>query len=64
MCITTLLNANNNVTPFISGGGGGGGGVRFSSLMAATAAPSTQTVLFTALAGLALVAVVFYGARR
>lgn len=63
MCITTLLNANNNVTPFISGGGGGGG-VRFSSLMAATAAPSTQTVLFTALAGLALVAVVFYGARR
>ncbi|MED6111779.1 Rab GTPase-activating protein 22 [Stylosanthes scabra] len=65
MISSSYLNSNND-SPFISGGGGGGGGGsgRLSLIMAAVAAPSTPAVVFTALAGLALVAVIFYGASR
>ncbi|XP_027333435.1 GTPase-activating protein gyp7-like isoform X2 [Abrus precatorius] len=50
---------SNNDTLFISGAGG----ARFSA-MAAAASASTPAVLFTALAGLAIVAVIFYGVSR
>ncbi|XP_057728401.1 rab GTPase-activating protein 22-like isoform X1 [Arachis stenosperma] len=66
MISSSYLNSNND-SPFISGGSGGGGGSgrgRLSLIMAAVAAPSTPAVVFTALAGLALVAVIFYGASR
>ncbi|KAE9608836.1 hypothetical protein Lalb_Chr08g0239901 [Lupinus albus] len=60
---STQLNNNNNNddTPFLSGGGG----VRatFSSLMAATAIRSSPVVMYTAVAGIAGIAVIFfYGA--
>ncbi|KAK7317098.1 hypothetical protein RJT34_01043 [Clitoria ternatea] len=58
MVTSTHLHTNNNDTPFISGGGH----ARFSVM--AAAATSSPAVLFTALAGLALVAVIFYSARR
>ncbi|KAG4997921.1 hypothetical protein JHK82_028697 [Glycine max] len=50
---------SNSETTFLSVGGGG----KFW-LMAAAASPSTPAVLFTALAGVAIVAVIFYGASR
>ncbi|XP_019417095.1 PREDICTED: GTPase-activating protein gyp7-like isoform X1 [Lupinus angustifolius] len=57
---STQLNNNNDDTPFLSGGGG----VRatFSSLMAATAIRSSSVVIFSAVAGIAVV--FFYGANR
>ncbi|OIV98039.1 hypothetical protein TanjilG_12270 [Lupinus angustifolius] len=63
MFTSTHLNNNNNDTPFLSGGGG----LRatFSSLMADAAIRSSPVVIFTAVAGIALVAVIFfYGTSR
>ncbi|RDY05439.1 hypothetical protein CR513_10720, partial [Mucuna pruriens] len=56
MVTSTHLNTTND-TPFISAAGG----ASFSFMAAAAATPA---VLFTALAGLVLVAVLFYGASR
>ncbi|TKY55961.1 GTPase-activating protein gyp7 [Spatholobus suberectus] len=66
MFTSTHLNSNTNTnsnsdTTFLSVGGGGK--CKFW-LMAAAASPSTPAVLFTALAGVAVVAVIFYGASR
>ncbi|KAF7816651.1 GTPase-activating protein GYP7-like isoform X1 [Senna tora] len=58
MFASALLNTNTDA-PIISAGGGG----RFW-LMAAATTPSTSAVVITALAGVALVAVIFYGASR
>ncbi|KAK7243334.1 hypothetical protein RIF29_38127 [Crotalaria pallida] len=64
MFASTHLNSITNTdinTPIISSPG------RFSGrfwLMAAAATPSTSAVVFTAIAGVALVAVIFYGASR
>ncbi|XP_027940503.1 GTPase-activating protein gyp7-like isoform X1 [Vigna unguiculata] len=57
---TNTINSNSDTT-FLSVGGGGK--CKFW-LMAAVASPSTPAVLFTALAGVAIVAVIFYGASR
>ncbi|XP_027330665.1 GTPase-activating protein gyp7-like isoform X3 [Abrus precatorius] len=60
--INTNTNTNTNSDTTILSAGGA---ARCTfSLMAAAASPSTPVVLFTALAGVALVAVIFYGASR
>ncbi|XP_014505230.1 GTPase-activating protein gyp7 isoform X1 [Vigna radiata var. radiata] len=65
MFTSNHLNSNtintNSDTTFLSVGGGAK--CKFW-LMAAVASPSTPAVLFTALAGVAIVAVIFYGASR
>ncbi|KAG2389963.1 hypothetical protein LR48_Vigan07g231100 [Vigna angularis] len=55
---SNTINSNSDTT-FLSVGGGGK--CKFW-LMAAVASPSTPAVVFTALAGVAIVAVIFYGA--
>ncbi|CAJ1972338.1 unnamed protein product [Sphenostylis stenocarpa] len=60
MFTSTHLNSNSDTT-FLSVGGGGK--CKFW-LMASVASPSTPAVVFTALAGVAIVAVIFYGASR
>ncbi|XP_047172224.1 rab GTPase-activating protein 22-like isoform X1 [Vigna umbellata] len=57
---SNTINSNSDTT-FLSVGGGGK--CKFW-LMAAVASPSTPAVVFTALAGVAIVAVIFYGASR
>lgn len=55
-----MFPSTNNKSPTISGGGGGGGGVG----MMARVAGRDAAVVFTALAGLALVAAIVFTARR
>jgi len=57
---SNTINSNSDTT-FLSVGGGGK--CKFW-LMAAVVSPSTPAVVFTALAGVAIVAVIFYGASR